>query len=223
MILVIPEYDLLLQSREDQVMVLVIENRVAVRHLLSDLWGQGNCGEGDTKIVINENTVDLVKAAEVIINPWAIDPNNRKMLSQLYKDLQETAEAEMQEATAEIRARMVNYIDCLLGTSEHRLDSRESVDISELLKLYGVEFEEETDLVERICTFVQLSCRILKTKVFIFFNLKQLLNKEELLGVYEAARYEKAELLLIESVQTEKLSGERGWILDPDLCIIDLD
>ena len=48
-------------------------------------------------------------------------------------------------------------------------------------------------------------------------------SKEELKYLYEFAVYEKINIIVIESIQSEALIGEKGWILDKDLCIIELN
>ena len=57
---------------------------------------------------------------------------------------------------------------------------------------------------------------------YVFVGLKQYLPISELERLYEYVFYEKINLIIIESIYTPLINGEKGWIIDKDLCIIDL-
>ena len=65
--------------------------------------------------------------------------------------------------------------------------------------------------------------QICHIRSFVCVNLKSFFSKEELKYLYEFAVYEKINIIVIESIQSEALIGEKGWILDKDLCIIELN
>lgn len=59
-------------------------------------------------------------------------------------------------------------------------------------------------------------------KNIVFIGLKQYLTTDELKQLYEFVYYEKINLIIIESFHSPHIHGEKCWLLDKDLCIIDL-
>lgn len=91
------------------------------------------------------------------------------------------------------------------------------------VKLYNVKIDcEGIELLEKVVEYMKTMHQICHIKIFIFVGLKQYLTKQELEKLYEFVFYEKIILCIMEAEQTERIIGEKGWLLDKDLRIIEL-
>lgn len=105
----------------------------------------------------------------------------------------------------------------------YALDYNANLDVSGLFKLYTVEVQSQGEtLLQRMTEYLRVMSKIGGIDNYIFVGLKQYLTVEELENLYEFVFYEKLNLILVEAVQSPAISGEKGWIIDSDLCIIDL-
>ena len=96
-------------------------------------------------------------------------------------------------------------------------------DVIGLSKLYHVEIDcGGGSLLERIMDYLRVMAKICSVTSYVFVGLKQYLSEEDLNQLYKFVFYEKIHLLIIETSQMPLLTVEKGWILDKDLCIIDL-
>lgn len=210
--------------RENEVIVLAVENPQIFSMLLSDLWRQLNGEEGDFVLSEADKIYKLSKELEVIFNPFALSCNDRKIISRLYQELNTVAEEDLYEKTSELNGAIINYLDMLTNAVSYPLLYHLDIDISALLKAYKVEVHVSANsLVEQVIEYIRVMHQICNINVFVFINLKQYLNEAEILNLYEFLFYEKIYFLVIEGMFSKKYLHERCLILDRDLCIIEVD
>lgn len=219
--LAIPEYGVEVSMKENIVDVITIENAKAFRDILLDIWNQYNGGVG--KIVLSENLKDLKfsKYTEVIFNPFAVDCNNRKIISKLYSELQEQSLLQIAEQTAMVNQSINRYLEQLTQTVPYPIMFEPDFPVTDILKAYNVKIvTEDVSLTEKLINYIKINQYICNINVFFFVNLKGYLLKEELKLLYQSALYDKAQLIIIEDRQSDHLSCENHLIIDSDLCII---
>lgn len=96
-------------------------------------------------------------------------------------------------------------------------------DLSSLMKSISVEIDDDADsLLEKMMQYIKLMNQICGVEIFVIPNLKVYFSTEDIIQLYEVAMYNKIYLIVIESFQTLHVEGEKGWIIDKDLCIIEL-
>ena len=67
--------------------VLVIENQKIMTEVVEQLYVLCDSGEGDFVLSDSGKQLSLAKTAEIIINPFSIDFNSRKIQNKLYSEL----------------------------------------------------------------------------------------------------------------------------------------
>ena len=222
--MVYPPFGVDIDVSENHPAVLVMENPFMFQKLLGDLWKQLEGEEGDWILSQKDKILQISKTAVGIYNPFLLDCNEKRVLNKIYAELTETAVNVYSMETAELNGKIMDYLDALIQNVPYHLDSQIELDVSGLLKLYGIKVEmEQESLIERIIDYMKALHSVCRVDLFVFANLKHYLTDTEVMQLYELAAYEKMGLLLIEGSQKKKEISEKIWIYDQDLCMINLE
>lgn len=145
-------------------------------------------------------------------------------MTKLYQELQEIADTVCQEKYIQVKSDLIAFMDELADNSSYALEFDLEFEISSLLKIFNMHLLNNAQgLLENIIEYIKAQSRICNIKNFFFINLKDYLNEKDIDMLYEFVRYEKVNLILIESHQSHVNLQEKRWILDMDRCIIEPD
>lgn len=183
-------------------------------------WIAAKEGETGTiatvKKMLSRNTPTLTRLA--------LELNSKKVLTKLYQELQEIADIVCQEKYIQVKSDLIAFMDELADNSSYALEFDLEFEISSLLKIFNMHLLNNAQgLLENIIEYIKAQSRICNIKNFFFINLKDYLNEKDIDMLYEFVRYEKVNLILIESHQSHVNLQEKRWILDMDRCIIEPD
>lgn len=217
------EYDLSFELLENITNVFVIENTSVFSECVSDFWRQVNGLDGNWILSESNKQLNFSKNVLCVFNPWSLDINEKKVITKLYKEINEIANEQYIDRLAETNSEIVNFLELLIQDLPYNVSVGYDINLTGLLKLYDVKFEyDDITLLEKIITYLKLAHQILNIKCMIFIGLKAYLNENEILELYKASYYEKVRLFLIEDHFDKKISSEIVKIIDKDKCIIDL-
>ncbi len=217
------DFNLEIELMENQISVLSIENKKVYTEVLKDLWNQTQGQDGRFILSEKDKQLKISKEMECIFNPFCLDCNDRKILNRLYQEMRDQADSYCQQEAIKLNTEINRFLDHLLMLMPYALDYNANLDVSGLFKLYTVEVQSQGEtLLQRMTEYLRVMSKIGGVDNYIFVGLKQYLTVEELENLYEFVFYEKINLILVEAVQSPAISGEKGWIIDSDLCIIDL-
>lgn len=218
------KYGIFCEAQENESINLSIENPEAFYSVMNELWYQVNGGEGDIIISNDVKGIKLNKYAEMIVNPFAIEINEKRILTKLYKELNEIASNELFEEIGQVNTEVVKFLDSLLERSQYNLISELGLDIQGLLKLYNVKLTlDGEDIVSKFISYIRALSEICGINVVITLNIKQYLSKQQIVQLYEFCRYQKVTMVNLEG-KSERVDipYERNYILDKDLCFIEV-
>ena len=216
-------YNLELEITENKVIVLSVENPAAYSKMVGELWKQINGEEGSFILSDCEKIRNISKEMECVFNPFALDFNNKKIMTRLYQELKEQSDNVLQEETAAINRNLIEYLEKLIMTVPYDLRFDCDFDVTAIMKMYGVSVDGCSEgLLGNIVTYIKTTSQICGINNFVFIDIKHYLDVAELKQLYEYAIYQKINLFIIEPVHTVKHEEEKCWIIDKDLCIIDL-
>lgn len=222
--LIYPVYAIELPIKENQVTILSVENPKAFATILSDLWHQTHGKEGGFLLSEIDKEKNIAKSIDFIVNPFELNCNDRKVVTKVYQELSELAMENMYDETSKLNEEIIKYIEKLIGYVPYHLDYNLELDLNSLMKSYHVELTTSPEgLIEQIVEYLRVMHQICGVEIFAFVSLKQFLSKEELKMLYEFVFYEKVHLIILEGKFIEKNESEKCWILDKDLCIIEVD
>ena len=204
--------------------VFVLENAKVFSEFVGDLWNQINSGGGFTIISEAEKEIKITSLVEMIFNPFSLNVNERRIISKILEELKEYALESYSEDIEKINGLNAILIEKLAEKTPYHLTYDLEMDFAQILKIYNIEIDTDTTtLTERIIDYIQVVSDVLRKKVFVFVNLKQYLSRQDLIYLYEAARYNKTYLVLVENKQYDSVPGEKVIIIDDQLCQIVLD
>lgn len=216
------KYGIEIPLQENQIQVLQIENPRAFVDIAGDLWRQVHGETGEIILSENEKEEKLSKNLECIFNPFALECNDKKILSRIYQEIQEEAKDSLIQETVDFNERLLLYLDRLVQQSPYGLEYDFDMDTVGLLKLCNVRLNVmNTTFEERVVEYFRVMKQVCKIRVFVGIHLKAYMSVQQLQQLYEFCFYEKIHLVLLESSESEDCFGEKRWILDKDLCIIE--
>ena len=210
------EFDLI----ENQILVLSIENHLAYSNILETLWKQY---KGDFILSDESKELKLSQKMECIYNIFNTNTNDRKIITKLYQELTFQNDTLLQEESVLFKQELISYFDKVISTVPYSLKYNFDTDLSSLMKSISVEIDDDSDsLLEKTMQYIKLMNQICGVEIFVIPNLKAYFSPEEIIQLYEFTIYNKIYLIVIEAIQTPHIEGEKCWIIDEDLCIIEL-
>lgn len=219
-----PKYNVQAEVYENQVMQLVVESPQVYAELIEDLIRQ--CGGESGEFILSEGESIKVFAKEVdlILNPFALECNERKIQQKLYQEISQTVRIDMAEEISRFQSEMIIFMDKIIELFPYHLDYDMEENIPGLIKCVNIRIDENPEsLLEKVVGYLRIMHQLCRTDIYFFVNLKSFLCKAEIEKLYEFAFYQKIVLVLLESEQREKIYGEKSCILDKDKCIIYLE
>lgn len=200
----------------------IIEAPEVFAKYVQELLNQKNGVDGNFTFSDDGKNCDISKKVEVILNPFAVDINEKRIINKLYTQLEEIAYTEtFYMQTQEVLQRIYQYVLKLEHESSHILSLDEDIDLNMLFKAAGVKHEVfEGDFFETLCRYIKVVCGVLGIKLIICINLRSYLTDEQMELLIADINYEDFGLLLIENQERSCLQGVNRCIIDNDLCEI---
>ena len=200
----------------------IIESPGLFSKYLQELYEQCERKEGKFVLSNNDKELDLSKCVEIIGNPFAVDIKNRKILGKLYAELDElSGKEQMFEKTMRLTATVHEYILDLEQETNYILQFDNELEISALLKALGVRYEViEDSFFERIVRYIKIAADVLKTKLFVFVNIRSFLSDIQMMELVKEISYQDIKVLFIENQERDCLEGGFRYIIDKDGCEI---
>ncbi|MBD5452238.1 MAG: type II-A CRISPR-associated protein Csn2 [Lachnospiraceae bacterium] len=206
----------------EQCALWVIESPKKFAEYVQELCVQQAGGEGRFVLSENDKEVNFEKYVEIVINPFSVDINDKRILGKLYKELQQKALGEtMYLHTQKIISALNQYFMELEQQETYFLTVDEEIDMTAIFKAMGVKVESYADnYIQNISQYMKLIAELLDKKVMIFVNLRSYMEIEQIEEIMKEAVYNGIEVLFIESNQKNFPKGITQYIIDNDICEI---
>ena len=219
--LVNAELFLNINIEENKPVVLTIENPKVMAEVIGQLYELCNSGEGDFVLSEGGKQLSFERTTEIIINPFQIDFNSRKVQSKLYSELLD-AEINYVEEKAIIQSLIIEYLDKLTQNVPYEMISNDlDLDSMKLFKMFEVRIEAQCNsLLERLVEYTKILSRLLRKRLLVFVSISRYLDTNELNALYEICNYNKMKVLLIESHELYLPFHTKTYIIDKDKCMI---
>ena len=220
---IISEYfDNSFELKNDVVNTLVIENRELFISFIKQLNIEMSTEEG--KIILQDELKELSfkKYAELIIDPFAIDPNNAKNLKKLYeKIIDNSSNEEIYEKRLVFENALKDYVEEIVFLSDYEL-IYDNLDYQNIFKAVNLHIDTETkNLASMIIDYMRISSDLTGTKLFIFVNLDNFLTDADLIELQNFICYNNIIVFCLQNqLKRELIKNENLRIIDEDLCEI---
>ena len=170
----------------------------------------------------NNKELDLAKKADMVINPFSVDVNSRKILNKLYQELTGLSrEEQMYTKTLELFRHIQEYMLDLEQCTSYILEFDQEIDIAALLKAVNVHYEvKDVDFLEKIVQYIKIMAAVAGTKLFVIVNLRSYLRDLQMQNLIQECEYQDIKILFIENQQRSCMKGGKRYIIDIDKCEI---
>ena len=129
---------------ENIINILVIENQPFFAEIISDIYNQTLRLPGRVVLSDDNIPIEIHKHMKLLTQIVPFDINERTLTSKFYSALKNIAvDEEHYYNTQEMIAKIKQYIFNLYDSFDYDLTIEDDIDISNLLKLFGLKFNEE--------------------------------------------------------------------------------
>ena len=209
--------------RENIVNTICVESPESFCKLITDL--KEDLDQGTRHYVLSDDQTELSmqKNAELIVDPWSIDINSRKIKAKLYGLLTDTANDYFFDSFLELKSHIFRYMEGLADHEPYPLSYDLDLDIGTLLKAVDVRIETGTNsFEEKLVEYLKAVSSMCLIRLVFLVNFKSFLNPEKLKLLYKEAALNKVQLVLFENGYREFVTGEKTVIIDNDRCVIQI-
>lgn len=198
---------------------LIIENKKLYRKIIEDLIN--NISIDDGNIILSKNNKLIVPEKEIFVfSDYFNFDVNKFVLNKYYKELKNLSENDFFDETVEIKEVLRNYVTKLVE-NEYSIKLEEDLDISQILKAFGVKFQRNEDLLLNLFEWIKILNELLGYEIFFFINLENFLSDDELVEFSKFILYNKYKVVFLENFNRNKLfDNDNLIIIDNDLCEI---
>lgn len=198
---------------------LIIENKKLYRKVIEDLIN--NISIDDGNIILSKNNKLIVPEKEIFVfSDYFNFDVNKFVLNKYYKELKNLSENDFFDETLEIKEVLRNYVTKLVE-NEYSIKLEEDLDISQILKAFGVKFQRNEDLLLNLFEWIKILNELLGYEIFFFINLENFLSNDELVEFSKFILYNKYRVVFLENFNRNKLFDDDNLIIiDNDLCEI---
>ena len=198
---------------------LIIENKKLYRKVIEDLIN--NIIIDDGNIILSKNNKLIVPEKEIFVfSDYFNFDVNKFVLNKYYKELKNLSENDFFDETVEIKEVLRNYVTKLVE-NEYSIKLEEDLDISQILKAFGVKFQRNEDLLLNLFEWIKILNEVLGYEIFFFINLENFLSDDELVEFSKFILYNKYRVVFLENFNRNKLFDDDNLIIiDNDLCEI---
>lgn len=221
----IPKYGISLLLEENIINSLVIENSQMFTEIVGSLWQQTyEEGTGEFVLCDGDKEKDISRNIECVINPFALSLNDKKTLTRLYQEVMRDMETKYQEDAIKVKSHVIEYVNRVISTYIYDISVDFDFEFVDVLKMLKVRFDETYEnLFDRVIQYVKVKRFFLGINNYIFVNLRQFFSTNEICEMLKSFQYEKINVILIDSVEYEKIENEKRIVIDIDRCIINMD
>lgn len=200
----------------------IIESPKLMAKYVQELLRQKNGKEGRFVMSIRGKIVEISKNMEMIMNPFAVDINDKKILNKLYGYLNELAmSGEFYLQTQSLIQKIQEYLLELEQGTRYMLSVDEEMDLLMLFKAAGIRHEVyENDFIQGLNRYVSIICDVLRVQLIVFVNLRSYLGDEQIQELIHEAMYQHVKILLIENQERNSIMDLKKYIIDKDQCEI---
>lgn len=217
--LVHPEIQTVFQFKTGHFPALVIENPTFFYRFTDDLCRQYNGESGDAVLSFDDHPVAISGNLELHTNFFPFEINRKNLITKITSRLEKQAlSAEFYERSQHLLGDIENLLLDLAFQNDFEVEFSK-LSMSGLLKAAGIYLkEDDLPLAEKILTYMELMRANALASVFVFVNLRSLLDDETMEKFTVTCCSHEYNIMLIDNREYNKLSLEKRTVIDSDLC-----
>lgn len=204
----------------ENIQVIEIENKKMFFKIVNDFISIKNGERLNELYFYNDKNeeLNLGSKIEVYVDFFQIDLNSKKNILSLNKKISsELSEAKSNELL-NIYRKLYKKFNSLLSEIDLPITINDSLNIEDIFKFFKISFQMHNDLLNNLLLLIDVEKTLKINEILFFINLKQYLNKNELIEFYKYCIYNNIKLVLIDSQSYGvTIEYEKKLIIDNDL------
>lgn len=209
---------------ENRISQLIIENKDVMYEMVSELFAQIQGSDGS--FVLSDadgKELKLSKTVDCILEPVSLKINNKRNITQLFSEMSTYCNDTLYDDKHKINSQIVDLLDNLSMSLGYNVEFDLDILNDNLFKAMNVKFSEDYEnLKEKIIQYISVVSQLNQTVLLVFVNLSNYVTASVLTSICEYALGKKVNVLLIEASESFHDPIEKSYIIDNDLCIIEL-
>ncbi len=214
-----PEIDTVFNFDDGHFPSAIIENPNLFYRFTDDLCRQCNGDSGDAVLSDNDIPIAIPGNLELLTDFFPFEINRKNLLSKITAKLEKDAIApENFERCQKLLSNIENFMLDLAFQNDFELEFPK-LSISGILKSTGICLkDDDLPLAEKILTYMDLTKANGFASVFVFVNLRSLLNNDTMKKFTATCCQHEYNIMLIDNSEYDLLPQEKRTIIDADLC-----
>ena len=221
MILTHPGIGFELDSGNDAVNTLVIENPKYYYEFISDLYGQSTGFDGKAVISKDGKILEASKYLDLIIQMIPFEINRKSLLNRIGSRIEDCiASGDYYLRMTELLGELTELLFDVSFDLNCNLEF-DKMSIGSVIKASGFYLRDDYEsLAEKIIDYMELVREFDRDKLFITVNMRDYISDREAEGFVETVLSHEFSVIMIESHERERLAREKRFVIDKDLCEI---
>ncbi|XME01799.1 type II-A CRISPR-associated protein Csn2 [Lachnospiraceae bacterium C1.1] len=214
---------LYIEITEQETTSLIIENTEVMADYVSDIKNLIEKDVGEFCLYDGDKEIKFSKRCELILDPWSIDYNSKRIKGKLYQLIHDIVEEQFYKDFLVARAGLYSFLEKVIEHVPYSTIYSTDLDMNTLSKMLDLKIDQgDNTVVERIVEYMKLMSSLCGVSVFFLVGIRAFISDTDMMLIYKEARYIGVILVIIESVERSYLEGEHSFIIDKDKCIIKL-
>ena len=144
--------------------------------------------------------------------------DSKKYSTDITKYILSNIEQYESENILKIFSKLCKLIDKELQKTDLPISVSTDEGIDNVIKMFKLKINQKDDLLENLLLIIDLEVALNFNKILCFMNLKQYLNKEEIVEFYKYATYNSIKIIMIESTKYDYFNDyEKVIAIDQNL------
>lgn len=214
-----------IQFRENCIPVLVMENPVVFRRLVTELAGQSEGKAGEFVLSVRDKPLDCAGHLNVFMDYVHLSEIEKRVQTRALNAFLRTVQETMAQETYQLSLAVQEYLGRLATLAEYPVTYEQSENLAALLKAMEFRIDlEGLTACEALYEQLALLHRLGRDQCLVLINAHAFFGAEELSKLYSMAQYQKMNLMLLESrAALRPMPPEDVMLFDEDLCELSLD
>lgn len=196
-----------------------IENKRYFFRFVNDLYSIYTNGYSDNIRFIDDNKeINMSNKLKIFINYFDFQFNSKKYTNEISKYVGNYIDEEDKKDLINLYNKIVKIYKKSLNDIDLPLYIDNDISIESINKLIKLGISPKEELLDNLMLLMDLEDTLNTNNLLIFINLKQYLNKDELVELYKYAMIKEVKIILIDSYSYGvTLKNEKKHIIDENL------
>lgn len=213
-------FDNQIRLNKENIQVIEIENKKTFYRLVNDLYSIKNNEKLNEIYFFDDNNqeINMYDKVELYINFFDLELNSKKNLNMLNKNIVNNINDQEKNEILNNFKKLYKSFNKILFNVDIPIILNNDITIEDIVKFFKISINKHNDLLDNLLLLIDLEKTLKINEILFFINLKQYLNKEELIELYKYSIYNEITIVLIDSQSYGiKLEYENKLIIDENL------